>query len=320
MRLFAQSAARLQTKFTLSRETLPAVGRICRLVQGNPLAIEMAAAWLERHTPSQIAAQIAMELETLAASRQDLAERQRGARAVFVKSWEQLSAAEKSTLKRATIFRGGFDSQAARAVLAVDEGRENAAEMEANCELSLGDLVEKALLLEEEAGRFYLQPLVADYAAERLGADGAEIQRVERRHAEFFACRLQILGKESSTDTKEAAGDFRREIDNLRQAWEWAVAHADTTLLGQGQDGLARFYTQNRLPEEGEAAFQAAAAAIRPLAEIENPGGERQALLARLCMHLGRFQLQRGRTEAASASFQEARQLAKAANDAKLDG
>jgi predicted ATPase len=318
VRLFAQSAVRLQTKFTLSRENLPAVARICRLVHGNPLAIEIAAAWLSDSTPSQIVAQIAVELESLAASRLDLAEHQRRAWAVVDKTWDKLTPAEQAALKRAAIFRGGFNHQAARAILAMEKGTQEKGALEDELEGLLGTLVEKALLLEVEEGRFDLQPLVAQYATERLEADPGFKQRLESWHADFFKERLKNLEAENPGEQMNTAGDLQQEIDNLRQAWGWGVAHADITVLGESQGGLAIFYTQCNLTKQGAAAFQSAANAIRPLAAIENPGGKRKALLAELYMQLGRFQLRLGKSEEASKNIQEAIQLARALHDPKL--
>jgi predicted ATPase len=290
VRLFAQAAARVQPKFTLSAQTLPAVTRLCRLVLGNPLALEMSAAWLSGYTPSQAAAQIAMELDLLAASRPDLEERQRGTLAVFNKTWERLSVAEQVILQRASVFRGGFDWRAAQAVLAAAEALEDEEPLGAPLDALLGALVEKSLLLEAGQTRFDLQPLVSEYAADRLDADPAKRRRTERRYAVFFTTRLQKLTEESPGKQTAAVEDLHGELDNLRKAWEWAVDHGDILAIERGADGLARFYMLRNRPEEGAAAFQRAVAAIRPLAEAENPGGERQRLLADLVEQLGRFQ------------------------------
>jgi predicted ATPase len=309
VRLFAHCATRVQPKFTFSAQTLPAVARVCRLVQGNPLAVELSAAWLTSYTPSQAAAQIAMELDALSTSGPELAERHRAAMAVFNRSWARLSAAEQAILQRASVFRGGFDRRAAQAVLAAEAARQNGdspgeaglpptgAPLEESLDALLETLVEKSLLLEIGAARFDLHPLVYEYASGRLDADPASRQRTERRHAQFFTAWLQKLDKKSSGDPLETAKDLYREIDNLRQAWEWAVTQRASSIIEQGADGLAKFYALWKLPEEGAAAFRAAAQALRPQAELENPGGKNQALLANLLEQLSYFQSQQGKSE-----------------------
>jgi DNA-binding SARP family transcriptional activator/predicted ATPase len=309
VRLFGQAALRLAIKFTLSAETLPGVARICRMVQGNPLALELAAAWLTSCSPSQIATQIATEQDTLAKTVAEAPERQRGVRAAFNQTWEKLSPSEKAALLRGSVFRGGFDRRAFRAVLAVDLTPENGEVAEAQFDRLLDGLVEKALLLEGGTGRFDLHPLVSEYVAERLRTDPSDLQRAEARQAKFFTQRLQSLAEESPYEPGEAADDLHADIDNVRRAWAWGVAHPDGPGLVNGLEGLARFYTLLGLPDEGEMAFQAAAAAMRPLAAVENPGGERQMRLARLLMKLGHFQDMLGKSEAARAAVQEAEQL-----------
>jgi predicted ATPase len=304
VRLFAQSAARQQAKFTLSGETLPVVARICRMLQGNPLAVELAASWLESYIPSQIAAQIAGGLESLANLRPDLAGRQRGVRAVFDKTWEKLPAAEQATLGRAAVFQGGFDFQAARAILVAAQDRENGE----NLGERLANLVEKSLLLEQD-GRFDLQPMLSQLAAERLEADGAEFAGTQQRHAEFFTGCLRILERESGDKQIRAACKLHKDLDNLRLAWEWALAHADAGAMVHGMAGLARFYELLNLPEEGEAAFQAAVTALQPRVAPEIPEDGNQALLAKLYTSLGHFQLQLGKSEAGQAALREASRL-----------
>jgi predicted ATPase len=304
VRLFAQCAARVQPKFTLSAQNLPAVARVCRLVQGNPLALELAAAWLSSYTPSQAAAQIAMELNALAAPYAEFTERQRATLAVFNRSWARLSVAEKTILQRASVFRGGFDRHGAQAVLdrqgireigeqSGESGRSPAeAPINEPFDTLLGALVEKSLLLEVDPARFDLQPLVGEYAASRLDADSADRRRTEHRHAEYYVTCLQQLEKKSAGDPMALANDLYQEIDNLRQAWEWAVANCDRLIMERGAAGLAKFYVLQDMPQEGVAAFQKATAALDPQAELENPGEENQGLLANLLEQLGYFQRQ----------------------------
>jgi predicted ATPase len=285
VRLFSQSAARRETKFTLSKETLPAVARICRLVQGNPLAVELAAGWLENSMPNQIVTQIAASLESLASSRPELAERQRGVRAVFDKTWEKLPVAEQAILQRAAVFRGGFDFQAARATLIAAQEQGNGEALGGR----LANLADKSLLLEED-GRFDLQPVVSQMAGERLEADTVDSEATRQRHAKFFTGQMGVLDERSGDEQLSAACNLHKDLDNLRLAWEWAVARADAAMMERGMAGLARFYEICNMPEEGQAAFQAAVSAMRPLAASENSRGDKQALLAQLYTCLGHFQ------------------------------
>lgn len=304
VRLFSQCAARRETKFTLSKETLPAVARICRMVQGNPLGVELAAGWLGSFMPGQIATQIAAGLEGLAGTKPDLAERQRGVRAVFDKTWDKLPPGEQAVLQRAAVFRGGFDFRAARATLVAADEQGNGETLGGR----LADLVEKSLVLEED-GRFDLQPMVSQMAAEHLEADAVDYEETRMRHAEFFIRSMRILEGESGDERISAACNLHKDLDNLRLAWEWAVGHADAAAMEGGMVGMRRFYEIRNLPEEGEAAFQAAVTAMQPLAALERPGGKKRALLAELYTCLGHFRLLLGKSEAAQAAMLEASHL-----------
>nr|HMQ55534.1 helix-turn-helix domain-containing protein [Anaerolineae bacterium] len=114
--LFTHSARRLQPDFNLTAETKPAVVRICRLLAGLPLGLELAAAWVRTLSCQEIAQEIERGLDFLAASTRDMPERHRSIKAVFDHSWKLLSAAEQRVLRQLSVFRGGFRREAAEAV------------------------------------------------------------------------------------------------------------------------------------------------------------------------------------------------------------
>src|SRR5258706_5874642 len=92
VKLFMQSARRVRSDFQLEADDLPYVARICRSVQGTPLGILLAAAWLEAPSPREIAEEIKHSLDFLETQMHDLPERQRSLRAVFEYSWHLLTA------------------------------------------------------------------------------------------------------------------------------------------------------------------------------------------------------------------------------------
>ncbi|MBI1877997.1 MAG: XRE family transcriptional regulator [Chloroflexi bacterium] len=115
VRLFVQSARRAQVGFSLAAEQKSVV-RICRLVEGMPLGIELAAAWLKTLACDQIAHEIERSLDILSTRLQNMPERHRSMRAVFEHSWRLLVEAEQAVLQRLSVFRGGFQYQAAESV------------------------------------------------------------------------------------------------------------------------------------------------------------------------------------------------------------
>jgi predicted ATPase/DNA-binding SARP family transcriptional activator len=120
VRFFVNCAWRLKPDFNLAGGEAPHVVRICELVDGFPLGIELAASWLGLLSPAEIAAEIERGLDFLEADWRDVPERQRSLRAVFDTSWRTLTVREKEALSWLSLFTGGFSRQAADQVCGVD--------------------------------------------------------------------------------------------------------------------------------------------------------------------------------------------------------
>ena len=153
--LFVQRARRVRPDFTLTPETLPAVTRICELVQGLPLGIELAAAWADVLGPAEIAAEIERSLDFLAADWRDAPERQQSLRAVFDASWLRLDDAAQAILQALTVFHAPFERQAAQVVA------------DATIQ-TLRVLVNESWLQHDSADRFSMHELMRQYVAEIL--------------------------------------------------------------------------------------------------------------------------------------------------------
>jgi predicted ATPase len=117
IQLFLQAARRAQPGFDLTTENRNGVVRICRLVEGMPLAILLAAAWLEMLAPAEIAAEIGKGLDFLESDLHDVPARQRSVRAVFDHSWHLLPERERKVFQALSVFRGGFTRHAAKQVV-----------------------------------------------------------------------------------------------------------------------------------------------------------------------------------------------------------
>ncbi|MGC9334406.1 MAG: BTAD domain-containing putative transcriptional regulator, partial [Anaerolineae bacterium] len=114
--LFVQTARRSHRRFHLSAETAPAVTRICQIVEGMPLAVELAAAWVPVHTCQEVAAEIEHNLDILATTLRNVPPRHRSLRAAFEHSWGLLSEPERATLCRLSLFHGTFAAEAAESI------------------------------------------------------------------------------------------------------------------------------------------------------------------------------------------------------------
>ena len=230
LHLFRESARRMQPDFELDSENLTAVIRICRLVQGMPLAIVLAAAWLELLEPAEIVAEIEQSFDFLEGEWHDLPQRQRSLRAVFNTSWKLLDEAEQAVLSALTVFQGGFTRGAAQAVVAA-------------APKTLLRLVHKSWLEREADGRFQIHELLRQYAAEKLAADESHERQVRDQHAAYFAGQLQKwYGKMKGPDSAEAFAAVAADTANVQAAWRWLVArrHFDV-IVEQMLSGFFRY-------------------------------------------------------------------------------
>lgn len=212
VQLFLERARRQTRDFDDSPAALAAIVRLCRLLDGLPLGIELAARWVSHYTYDEIAQEIQADLNFLSVDSADIPERQRGLRAVFDYSWRLLVPAERQTLARLSVFRGSFDRAAAQEVATTRA-------------TTLAALVDASLLRSLGVGRYSLHELVRQFAAERL-AQSAETELLAERHAAYY---LDLMSRQESAlfgDTPQAAATIIRAVaENLHPAWIWAVAH-----------------------------------------------------------------------------------------------
>jgi predicted ATPase/DNA-binding SARP family transcriptional activator len=219
--LFAQRARRVRPDFALTPENLPAVTRICELVQGLPLGIELAAAWADLLAPGEIATEIERSLDFLAADWRDVPERQQSLRAVFDASWARLDAAARNALQALTVFHAPFERQAAQAVAGATIQ-------------TLRVLVNESWLQRDTADRFSMHELMRQYVAEILARDPAAWRRCRERHAAYFGELLhQLDGQMRGSQPQAAVSTMRAVFDDVRAAWLWLVEQGDVETLAR---------------------------------------------------------------------------------------
>src|SRR5260221_6840687 len=210
VRLFLQSAHRMQPDFALSADNIGYVARICRLVQGVPLGIVLAAAWIGMLELSEIASEIERSLDFLESDLRDLPERQRSLRAVFEYSWDLMSEHERDVFMRLSVFRGGFTREAAQEV--------SGASLK-----TLMSLVNKSLLRRDPAGRYDVHELLRQYAEARLHQTPAVEIDTRNRHSTFYTTLLASQNP-GVVDLTLGSTDIDAEFDNVLAALDWAIA------------------------------------------------------------------------------------------------
>ena len=231
VQLFLQRSRQAQPGFSLTSETLPAVVRICQLVEGMPLAIELASSWLRALPVGDIAVELEAGLDLLESSGRDVPERHRGVRVVFDHSWSLLTQQEREVLRRLSVFRGGFRREAASVV--------------AGTTLPLlARLVDKSLLRMSPEGRYDRHPLLAQYTREKLAELLEERAEVEQRHGSYYLGLVRELEPDLWTlRRRETLGVFLGELANIRAAWEWAASNLEVDEIELGTPAMFDFFT-----------------------------------------------------------------------------
>ena len=253
--LFLQRAAQHPWGFEEDAETLQAIAEICRLLDGSPLGIEMAASWVEHYTCQEIAAEIRHNIGFLESRTEDGPERHRSLRAVFDYSWRLLSPGEQAALAGSSVFAGPFSREAIIAICGVSMQE-------------LTALVQKSLLRPAAPGRFVLHELVRQMAAEKLALQPSVPPPVTNRHATYYlhlvaAAESELAGPALHRSTAR----LRAEIDNLRLAWRWAVSARAWALLNEALPALALFFDLvGLMPELKDLLADAATALERAMA------------------------------------------------------
>ncbi len=225
--LFRDRARQVDPRFTLGPATAGAVGRICRMVDGLPLGIELAAGWMPTLSVEEIAAEIEQGLDFLESTRRDVPAQHRSLRATFDRSWMFLSADEQACLSRLAVFPGGFTREPARVVAGTDLNM-------------LHGLAAKSLVRRRGGGRFDLHPFVREFA-HGLAADPT---LVREGHARYYADGLLARRAELSGGPGQLAAvdAVRADLDNVRPAVVWAAGRWSSDDVTPVLHALSEYY------------------------------------------------------------------------------
>ncbi len=233
--LFAARARAQRPEFELNAQNRQAVSRIAELLDGLPLAIELAAARIRVLSAAQIVDRLSDRFALLAGARGS-ASRQATLEAAIDWSWELLSPWEQAALAQCSVFEGGFTLEAAEAVLSTHGWPEAPPIIDV-----VQALVDKSLLrawLPKEAARldiaepyFGMYLSIHAYASAKLHASSRSLQ-TQQRHGGFFA----RLGHDEAIESLSRHGGVQRrqalamEGDNLVAACQRAIERGDAAV------------------------------------------------------------------------------------------
>jgi predicted ATPase/DNA-binding SARP family transcriptional activator len=250
--LFQQTARRARPDFVLTQENLPNVIQICRLVEGMPLGILLAAPWITVLSTAEIAGEIKKGLDILEAEAGELPERLRSMRAVFDQSWSMMSEAEGQVFMKSAVFRGGFTREAGQKV--VGAGLQE-----------LLSLANKALIERDAStGRYHIHELLRQYAEEKLHqSDQNDQTRDDHTHYYLTYLAEQTVNLKGA-DQFSTLKSIEIDIENIRQGWDEAVNNREFDLLNRALEAMYLFcLLQSRL-EDGKALFDKARQGLVP--------------------------------------------------------
>jgi len=296
VQLFLYNAQRANTRVALNDDDKKYVVRICQLVAGMPLGIELASSWLRTLSAREICQEIEKNLDFLVSSMRDVPERHRSLRAVFDYSWNLLSGPEKETLKKLSVFRGGFSRDAAEKVADANLG-------------VLASLVDKSLLRKGATGRYEMVDILRPYAQEKIDVRSPERTALENRYIEYYAGFL--AAREKDIDFKRRAAvmeELNLEIENIRAAFDMTLARGKPDEIGALFSGFAAYYRSRGLLNEGAKTFEKAVQALAPLAQTpagRAPHARAQNRWAIFLYQLGFMDQARALLDKSRAVFQE---------------
>jgi len=290
--LFLQRARRANVGFSATEEDYPAIVHICQLVDGMPLGIELAAAWVRTLSCDEIAHEIEHGLDFLAVSARDMPARHRSMRAVFDHSWKLLTEEEQQVLARLSVFRGGF--------------RREAAEKVAEATLALlSTLVTKSLIRRSGTARYDLHDLIRQFAAEHFSSRVQEQTTTQARHSNYYLTYFgQADERLRSSAQRETLAELTLEIDNFRSAWDWAIIHGEFSLLEQSMRTFWMLYDTRGWLQEGLDMLGRAVGALERAHGYTPPDRTNQVALAHLLTSHAVLATRVGQQEQAQATLE----------------
>ena len=227
IRLLRDRAGAVRKDLGGDARTLSAMVRICRALDGMPLAIELAAARLRTMTIEQLANRLDDRFRLLTSGSRTALPRHRTLRAVVDWSWDLLTDAERLVLRRLSVFSGGASLEAAERVCAAPAAGQRAVEPDEVLEL-LTSLAEKSLLVAEGDGapgdgalRYRMLGTIKEYAADRL-TEAGESDLARQAHLGYF------------TELAESAEPHLRRAEQLTWLARLEVDHDNISAAMRG--------------------------------------------------------------------------------------
>jgi predicted ATPase/DNA-binding CsgD family transcriptional regulator len=239
--LFLQTVQRMRSDFVPDAGDQVAITRICQLVGGMPLGIELAASWMRLLPCVEIAREIAQGLDILSTSWRDIPERHRSIQAVLDHSWKLLAAGEQDAFYRLTVFSGSFLPQAAREVADTSL-------------IMLLALADKSFLQRVDEEHFNIHELVKQYGNDKLRAEPERWSTTRMQHCRYYAAFLDE--RMSTPEPSRYLHEIEQELDDIQAAWRYAVENKHLAEIQQLAAGFLVYYRLHSWYRAGSSALE----------------------------------------------------------------
>ncbi len=248
VKLLVEQARRVRPGLQLDAPDYRCLARICCLVGGMPLALVLAAGWLEILSLAEVEEEISNSLDFLESELRDLPERHRSIRAILEASWQQLTPDTQQVFARLSVFRGGFMREAAQQIAGAGLH-------------TLRRFVNHSLLTITDMGRYEVHELLRQYADEKLQTMPDLHTQTKAAHAHYYLNLVETNSKHlKSSDRATSLTVFSAEFANIRAAWQWTAARQDIQAIARFALPLSNIFEKQA--EEGVMIFRQMAAGL----------------------------------------------------------
>jgi predicted ATPase/DNA-binding SARP family transcriptional activator len=230
VRLFMDAIERTGYTISIKEQQSQGLTEICHLVAGMPLALLLAASWIETHSLAEMATVIKRNSADLHSHYRNLPPRHQSMQAVFDATWARLTPSEQAVFAALSVFHAGFSAKAAKKV--------------AGASLALlKNLLAKSLIVHDQDGRYNLHNLLNQYAGVHLNANG-RIQEVCQAHLVYFVTLAEETEAQFSGGNQPTLlHQLEKERPNFAAALQWASESNQIELAARLAGALGGFWS-----------------------------------------------------------------------------
>jgi class 3 adenylate cyclase/predicted ATPase len=261
-RLFIGLVRAFKPGYTLGPEDQEHFVRICKALQGMPLALELAADSIRSVALKVLADRIEKDPRFLSSARPDLPQSHHSLKNLFESAWAQQSPQEKKALSELALFWGGFTAQAAQLVFKVRPE-------------ALSALAEQGMLEQAGDGRYAMPEANRLFASAKLDLNPSQRDAALDMHARYFCRFLKDRERQvAGYDQAKAVAEIRQELPNVQRAWERAVVMGWAREIAQAARCLGMFSAMQGLAREWEPRLERALQLWDDPSRLESMGRE----------------------------------------------